>query len=266
MNIKSMGATPIPVGFIGNDAGGTNLKKILEENAITTDHLVAIDDFKTPRKSRILSGGENTKKQQVLRIDTLNRNEVKENFYKKVEEFLSEQLKGGGLLIISDYLNKSVKPFVFEKIREIFPDKIIIIDSRNNLLEFNNITIATPNEPELKKIFPEKKFLSTDDFINAGMALLNRINAKGIVLKRGHRGVVVFEENKKPEMIEIHGSSDIVDVTGAGDTVISLMGLSLSAGADLITSARLANIAAGVVVMKEGAYPIRIHELQNELQ
>ncbi|MCP5108388.1 MAG: hypothetical protein GY950_33685, partial [bacterium] len=106
---------------------------------------------------------------------------------------------------------------------------------------------------------------SEQDFYDAGEQLLTRLNARGIILKRGHNGMLVFEKGRPPEKIGIHGSSDIVDVTGAGDTVISVLSLALSAGADLVPAAVLANIAAGLVVMKEGCYPIGFQELQDEL-
>ena len=95
--------------------------------------------------------------------------------------------------------------------------------------------------------------------------MLERLSARGIVLKRGKDGMIVFETEKEPRMIKIHGGSDIVDVTGAGDTVIAVLGLAVSVGTDLYTAARFANVAAGLVVMKEGAYPISHSDLEAAL-
>ena len=265
MNIKALGAVPIPVAFIGVNDDGKNLEHILESNSISTEYLVKLDTYRTPKKSRILSGGENTKKQQVLRIDTLNKNNIDKTDYRKIESILLNLLETVDFLIISDYLYKSVSPEVLFHLKEQFPHKTFIIDSRQNLQDFRDVSIATPNEPEIKKLFPEKKFLSTEDFYQAGTELLERLNAKGIILKRGHKGMIVFQKGTSPELIEIHGSSDIVDVTGAGDTVISVVSLALAAGADLVSAGKLANIAAGMAVMKEGAYPISSRELENEL-
>ena len=71
MNLLTLGAVPLPVGFVGKDASGEILLDLLREQGIATASLVAADGFQTPLKSRILSGGDNTKKQQILRIDTL---------------------------------------------------------------------------------------------------------------------------------------------------------------------------------------------------
>lgn len=266
LNIKSLGAEPIPVGFIGDDLDGKILKEILNKNGIKLDYLIETKDYKTPKKSRILSGGESTKKQQVLRIDKLNRSEIKDTLYNKIEKNLFDLLENVDLLIISDYIYESVKPDILNNIKRSFPSKLITIDSRNNLLKFHNTYMATPNEPEVKKMFPDNNFYSEKDFFKAGLELLEKIKTEGIILKRGHNGLIVFEKNKKPRIINIHGSSDIVDVTGAGDTVISVISLALLSKVNLFLSAQLANIAAGIVVMKEGAYPINYKELYNELK
>lgn len=265
MNVKSLGAVPIPVAFVGTNEDGNTLEQILESNSITTEYLVKLDTYRTPKKSRILSGGENTKKQQVLRIDTLNKNHIDKTAYQEIESILVKLLETMDLLIVSDYLYKSAVPEVLSRLKKQFPGKTVIIDSRQNLQDFRDISIATPNEPEIKKLFPEMKFLSTEDFYHAGAELLERLNAQGIIIKRGHKGMIVFQKGTAPELIEIHGSSNIVDVTGAGDTVISVVSLALAAGADLVSAARLATIAAGLVVMKEGAYPIGRQELEDEL-
>ena len=128
------------------------------------------------------------------------------------------------------------------------------------------MSLATPNEPELKNLFPQKKFLAEDDYIKAGSGLLKKLAAEGIVLKRGQKGMLVFSRGQKTNMLDIYGTAQIVDVTGAGDTVLAVLGLGLAAGASLLDAARLANIAGGIVVMHEGAYPVGLQELLDALR
>jgi rfaE bifunctional protein kinase chain/domain len=265
MNLLTLGALPLPVGFIGKDAAGDNLRALLVKNKINTDYLVEIDCFRTPQKSRILAGGDNTKKQQILRIDTLPPDTIGEGSYRKMLKTLLAVMRDCDLLIISDYLGKAVTPGVFEALKNEFPDKISALDSRNHLLDFSGVYLATPNEPELKNLFPQKKFLTNDDFIKAGSELIDKLAAEGIVLKRGRKGMLVFSRGQKPSILDIYGTAQIVDVTGAGDTVLAVMGLGLAAGASLLEAARLANIAGGIVVMHEGAYPVRLQELLDAL-
>lgn len=267
MNIKALGGAPLPCGFIGKDDDGRILKEILNSHGVPTDYLVELEDFHTPKKSRILSGGENTKKQQVLRIDRLNRSSIGRGAYNLLERELYRLLDNPRrrFLLLSDYLFKSVQPEILQNIQMNFPQKITIVDSRQHLMRFRKVSFATPNEPELKGLFPDMAFYGDGDFLTAGRELREKLEAQGIILKRGHKGMMVFEQEQEPEEIGIYGSADIVDVTGAGDTVLAVTALAMATGAGLTDAARLASIAAGYVVMKEGAYPISLPELKNEL-
>lgn len=266
MNLLTLGALPLPVGFVGKDAAGDTLRELLDKNGISTGHLVKIDHFRTPLKSRILAGGDNTKKQQILRIDTLPPDPIGEAATQRMLETLLMVVRDCDLLIISDYLGKTVTPAIFKKIQKEFPGKISALDSRNQLLHFPGVSLATPNEPEIKNIFPQKKFTGDDDFIKAGAELLDKLAAEGIVLKRGQKGMLVLPRGQEAHVLDIYGTAQIVDVTGAGDTVLAVLGLGLAAGASLLDAARLANIAGGIVVMHEGAYPVGLQELLDALR
>jgi len=265
MNLLTLGALPLPVGFIGKDAAGDILRELLVKNGITTDYLVELDHFRTPQKSRILAGGDNTKKQQILRIDTLPPGPISERSYRKLLKTLLLVMGDCDLLILSDYLGKTVTPGIFKTLKKEFPDRISVLDSRNHLLDFSGVNLATPNEPEFKNIFPQNKFIADDDFIKAGSELLDKLAVDGIVLKRGQKGMLVFSRGQKTNILDIYGTAQIVDVTGAGDTVLAVLGLGLAAGASLLDAARLANIAGGIVVMHEGAYPVGFQELLDAL-
>lgn len=265
MNILSLGGIPLPVGFIGRDDEGAVLKEILAAHNISTDGLVALNNYTTPIKSRILSGGENTRKQQILRIDTLHRGPLPERARRRLEGVVCALLEEADALLVSDYLAHSVSGAGFTRVRKKALDHLVTVDSRSHLPDFCGAHIATPNEPEIKSIFTESDFLHDADFLEAGEELRRRLSARGLVLKRGHKGMVVFSEDAPPHTIPIYGTTQIVDVTGAGDTVISVVTLALAAAAGLTTAAQLANIAAGMVVMHEGAYPITSQELLGAL-
>ncbi len=266
MNLRTLGAVPLPVGFVGKDPSGDVLRGLLRGQGIDTGALVAADGFRTPLKSRILSGGDNTKKQQILRIDTLAPGAIGEGAWRKLSRALASVLEESDVLVLSDYLAQAVDPGIFQALRRKFPAVACAVDSRAHLLEFPGVTLATPNEPEIKRLFPERRFLGEGDFLAAGSELLERLGAGGVVLKRGHRGMLVFNRGEKPVELGIYGTSQIVDVTGAGDTVLAVLALGLASRASLLDSARLANIAGGIVVMHEGAYPVRRRELQDVLR
>lgn len=266
MNLRSLGAQPLPVGFVGRDASGERLLGLLREQGIATGHLVVSERLDTPLKSRILAGGDNTKKQQILRIDTLPPGPVGAGERLRLARALRAALAASELLVVSDYLAQAVVPAAFQALRRAHPGLRVVADSRAALLDFPGVTLATPNEPEIKSLFPGRRFQGREDLLAAGTELLERLGAQGIVLKRGHRGMLVFARGQKPADLDIHGTAQIVDVTGAGDTVLAVLALGLASRASLLDSARLANIAGGIVVMHEGAYALSRRELMDALR
>ena len=261
-------AAVLPIGLTGSDEQGNKIRSALKKRGIPTSCILRDTRRYTTTKTRILAGELHSSKQQVIRVDRGDRRPISRVLEKKVLEKFRAAVSRVDAILVSDYGYGVLTPRVIAAINNVAQKgKIpVTVDSRYNLLKYQMMTVATPNEPEIKRIFPAKSFYDDGDFYQAGLELLERLKAQGIVLKRGHKGMIVFEKNKEPMRINIHGSSNIVDVTGAGDTVISVVGLSLCAGADLVSSAQLANIAAGLVVMKEGCYPISKQELEHELR
>ncbi len=139
------------------------------------------------------------------------------------------------------------------------------LDSRFRLLDFKGIDVSTPNEPEVEGAL----HIQIDDDMRAldkaGKELLERTEAKATLITRGSKGMVLFERGKPSRAIPIHGTTDIVDVTGAGDTVISVFTLALICGATFQQASQLANYAGSVVVMKKGTATLSREELKNAI-
>ncbi len=139
------------------------------------------------------------------------------------------------------------------------------IDSRYRLLEFKGATIATPNEPEVEDALKVHTLEGTEALVAAGEALRTALRSPALLITRGSRGMALFQKGKAPLLLPIHGSTDIVDVTGAGDTVISVFTAALAAGATFPQAARLANYAGGIVVMKKGTATVSPLELKQAI-
>ncbi|UCE21943.1 MAG: bifunctional hydroxymethylpyrimidine kinase/phosphomethylpyrimidine kinase, partial [Candidatus Aminicenantes bacterium] len=138
----------------------------------------------------------------------------------------------------------------------------VALDSRFKLLNFKGITVSTPNEPEVEGALHIQIDDDTQVLKKAGKALLHKTDAEAILITRGSQGMVLFEKGKTPYSIPIHGTTDIVDVTGAGDTVISVFTLALTCGASFKQASQLANYAGSVVVMKKGTATLAVNELK----
>jgi len=240
----------------------------LKQNSISTRHLIRHKAHSTPVKTRILAGEETTRKQQILRIDQEATVPDTPSLKEKIVKALLDLKTRADAVIISDYDYYTIKEDIFRRILPRFQKSNIPIalDSRFRLLNFKGVTVVTPNEPEVEEALQVRIDDNTEVITQAGKALLKKSEAATILLTRGSQGMVLFEKKKSPFPIPIFGTTDIVDVTGAGDTVISVFTLALASGASYREAAQLANYAGGLVVMKKGTSTITPQELKKAIE
>lgn len=267
LNLCALGAKPVPVGLVGQDEAGKRILKIFKQKKISADFLIKEKTYRTPIKTRILAGEHSTRKQQILRIDQETRVPESKELKQKLGSTLGRAASQTAALLISDYNYFTVQEDVLKKILPRFKraKKPIALDSRFRLLNFKGVTILTPNEPEVEYALQVE--LDDDQKIvnKAGRLLLDRAEAEAVLITRGGKGMVLFERYKPAFPISIYGSSDIVDVTGAGDTVISVLTLALACGASFREASVLANYAGGIVVMKKGTSTVSPQELKEAI-
>jgi rfaE bifunctional protein kinase chain/domain len=138
----------------------------------------------------------------------------------------------------------------------------VTVDSRHALLGFRGMTAVTPNEPEVEAALGITIGHDRRKLENAGRTLLRRLGVAAVLITRGSDGMALFEPGRPTLHIPIHGSDEVADVTGAGDTVIATFTLALAAGATPAEASRLANYAGGIVVMKRGTATVSAPELR----
>jgi len=250
MNVASLGGTPVPVGIVGGDEMGKRLLGQLEDRDVDTSYIRTDPALETAIKMRVLAGGLHTVKQQVIRIDSGSDYGAVSDA--KMGQNLKAALRGADAIIVSDYGLGTVRPRLFASIvrkRSI----LSVIDSRHSLDQFAGATSATPNEPELEELARVSIGDEEEVLEEAARETLRGLGLKALLVTRGKRGMALFEPRKRRLDIPVSRTQDIVDVTGAGDTVIAMYTLGLAAGAAFAEAARLANVAAGLAVMKLGA-------------
>jgi len=232
-----------------------------------TDGIVTENGRPTPVKTRIMAGGYQATRQQVVRLDR----EPEAELQTITEDALVTRLTGlaerADAILVSDYGYGTVTPRVFERIRAIArrTGAVVSVDSRYQLPRFTGVTAATPNEAELEQLAGT----AVDDergVEKAGRQLLERLEARLLLVTRGSRGMALLERDGGSSFIPIHGTDEIADVTGAGDTVISTFTVALASGAAPIDAATLANMAGGIVVMKRGTATVSPAELAQALE
>jgi rfaE bifunctional protein kinase chain/domain len=267
LNLQALGVEAVPVGVVGDDEAGRAVARILAEHGVSTRTLITEKDFSTPLKTRILAGEENTKKQQILRIDHEGPVPDSASLRGKLRRTLNRLAGSCDALIVSDYHYRTVKEDIFRAVLPAFKKGglPVTLDSRYRLLDFKGVTIATPNEPEVEEALKVHALEGKEALIAAGGALLAALRSPALLITRGSRGMALFQKGKPPLLLPIHGPTDIVDVTGAGDTVISVFTAALAAGASYPQAARLANTAGGIVVMKKGTATVSPLELKQAI-
>lgn len=256
-NIRALGGKPVPFGVIGNDAAGDQLQKVLRETDINTDGVV-VAKRPTFLKQRVIAGSPHSVKQQILRIDRCQKLEPDSELHVEVTDRLKARIKELDAFIISDYGHGTALPRIFRSVIE-HSGIPCFVDSRSDLPAYGGATAATPNEPEVEAIVG--RTLADANVRQAGIDLLRQLQLHALLVTRGSNGMVLFTRNADPVNIPIFGSSDIVDVTGAGDTVIASFTLAVAGGASYADAARLANCAAGLKVMKRGPATVSAAEL-----
>jgi rfaE bifunctional protein kinase chain/domain len=257
-NLWALGAKPVPVGLVGDDAEGRQLMEYFSKLGIDTGGISVANSYRTPSKMRILAGAVHSQRQQIVRLDSGGPS-PEDKTRNGVEQKLKLATNNADALLVSDYGYSLVTPELVTKIRK---DSIpATIDSRFSLMAFSKMTAATPNEPEVEAALGTAIGNDASKLEWAGRTLLRKLQHSALLITRGKDGMALFERGKKTAHIPIHGSDEIADVTGAGDTVIATFTLALAAGASYYDAARLANYAGGIVVMKYGTRPVTYEEL-----
>jgi rfaE bifunctional protein kinase chain/domain len=264
MNLAALGVTALPVGMVGDDEAGRALLQIFRKNKISVSGISKLKGHVTTTKTRVLAYSSHSSRQQVVRIDR-ECEALKDTHPALVELVASarDYAPAADAVLLSDYGYGAVSPRLFNFVRAkgLLGDTPVTLDSRYRMLDYEGVTAATPNEAEVEDALRMKIGDDLERLSQAGSALIKQMKLESLVVTRGGDGMVAFEKKKAPLQIPIFGPNQVVDVTGAGDTVIATFTAALAAGADTVSAARLANYAGGIVVMKRGTATVSRAEL-----
>lgn len=255
LNVKTLNAEPLLIGVIGKDIEGEILKQLLIHQNQNTDGLIECDDRPTTCKTRVIASSHH-----LLRIDSESKKEISAKIENKITGILHDNAKDFEIIILQDYNKGLLSKSLIKKIIEFSKSnkKKILVDPKfDNFFRYKNTFVFKPNRKELEDAFG-KKAKNDSELIKICRDLLNKIKCDNLVLTLGEHGMRVF--NKLGGKLNIHSvktrARKVSDVSGAGDTVISTLAVTLVGGADIIESVEIANIAAGIVVEEVGIIPI----------
>ncbi|MDR5893646.1 bifunctional D-glycero-beta-D-manno-heptose-7-phosphate kinase/D-glycero-beta-D-manno-heptose 1-phosphate adenylyltransferase HldE [Halomonas mongoliensis] len=256
LNIASLGARAALAGLVGDDDNADRLVSRLEDAGVGT-HFARSPGIPTITKLRVMS-----RNQQLIRLDfEEGLGEVDTSaLLARVEEALPE----ADLVILSDY-GKGTLNRVQELIRLVRASgKRVLVDPKgSDFSRYRGASVITPNLAEFEAVVGHCR--DDAELAERGEALRAELELEALLITRSEKGMTLIREGHEPLHLPTR-AREVYDVTGAGDTVIGVLGLALAAGHGFPEAMTLANLAAGLVVAKPGTATLSIAELYTALQ
>src|SRR5688572_14083960 len=261
LNVQALGATPLLCSVIGDDLEGADFERLLEEKQLSTAGIVKSPERLTTTKQRIIAGN-----QQLLRIDSEHETELSEFEERHLLERYENLLQNCDVVIFEDYDKGVLTSSVIPKLIAAAQERNIptVVDpKKKNFLSYAGVSLFKPNLKELKEGL-KLEFADTnlEAFENAAEELQQKLQAGNILITLSERGVFCTDGETKT-YIDAHVRS-ISDVSGAGDTVVSIAALCLARQTPLPLLAGLANLGGGLVCEQIGVVPIDKGRLYEE--
>ena len=260
-NIAGLGATPILLGALGDDAESLLIPDVLSTVGVSAGHLIKIPDRLTTVKTRIIAHS-----QQVARIDQESDLQLDAESQSSLLAAFESLVRGCDSIVISDYAKGVLTDGILSRIIAVAQQlqiPVLVDPKGKDYSKYRGATLITPNRTEAA----EACGLEEDDqqmIEVAGDRLMKKLDLNSVLITQGERGMTLFRSGRKPYHLKTL-ARDVYDVTGAGDTVIGSLAVAVGAGADLELAADIANTAAGLVVEQVGTTAIDFEDLREAL-
>jgi len=256
-NLVSLGCRAPLVGVVGTVSAQDRLMDLMGKLGIEKKYLVEDRSRNTTEKIRVVAHN-----QQVVRADFETDGKIGAEILEKLLEAADEALRNSDAVIISDYGKGVVNENLMDHVRKGCEDAgipILVDPKEGHFSLYRGAYAVTPNKAEAGGFYG-RRIRTEEDLAEVGNSLLSDLDARAILLTRGEDGMTLFQKGRKPENFPTL-ASEVYDVTGAGDTVISVLAASVAAGATLEEGIELANVAAGIVVRELGTASVTIEEV-----
>ncbi len=263
LNVKAMGAEPIPCAVIGKDRRGEDVLSLLEKREISQEAMVQSKYRKTTTKFRII--GNNT---QMLRVDEettqpLNHHE-EEEFLKNCQQAIDNIRPD--VIIFEDYDKGLITPAVIKLVvsqAKTLGIPVVADPKKKNFLEYRELALFKPNLKELREGLKLDGLQSFREIEKALLRLQDMQGHEKVMVTLSDKGLMI-SDGREVIRLPAHYRS-IADVSGAGDTVVSIAALCLAQNMDLKDIAAISNLAGGLVCEQVGVVPVDKNTLLNEV-
>ena len=247
-NLSALGARTELIALVGDDAEGLQLKRRLAESGVSEAAVLADAGRVTTVKTRIIAHS-----QQLVRTDCETRADANGPLLERLRSGIQSAMSRAEALVVSDYGKGVVHPGTLEAVFAAAQARRVpvCVDPKESHIDaYRGVTILTPNQHEAGYV-QGRRIVDEASLQEVGWGLQGRLDAEAVLITRGPDGMSLFERGGRYTALPTV-AREVYDVTGAGDTVVSVVALALAAGADFVTACRLANHAAGIVIREVG--------------
>jgi D-glycero-beta-D-manno-heptose-7-phosphate kinase len=262
VNVRSLGGCPVPFGVVGDDFVGKTVQSEFRKMGVPVKGLVVDKERPTSTKTRIIAH-----QQQICRTDREQRTPISAAIQAKVFHAFRNLLDSAEAVVVSDYAKGMITASLMKQILPLARSarKIVCVDPKSSdLAVYRPATVITPNKMEAEQATGIKISVK-HDLVRAGRRILDQTRAEYLIITQGESGMALFEGDSPVIQIPTV-AREVFDVTGAGDTVVSTLALSLAAGLSIQEAAVLSNIAAGIVVGKLGTASATPREIISRIE
>jgi len=256
-NLAALGASPVPLGVVGVDDAGRLVRDALAELKAPRGGVVEVASRATTTKTRVVAHA-----QQVVRYDREDDGPLSEEAGARLAAAARAAIEGAAALIVSDYEKGAVSETLLSNLLpEAHRLRVpAIVDPKPSLFRaYRPVSAITPNMSEASRM-TGIRIRDDATAAQAANSILETLGCGSVLLTRGERGMLLCERGALPVTIAA-AAREVYDVTGAGDTVVAVFSLALSAGGSPREAAELANAAASVVVGKVGTSTATVEEI-----
>ncbi len=256
-NLVALGAKVSVIGVIGTGKSGKQLLALLKNLGVDAEGVVQESKRPTTKKTRVI-----TSHQHVLRIDWETRRKISDDSHHFLVDQIEKIIPKVDVVLLSDYGKGLITGAILKQVIDISKahNKFTIADPKGfNFSKYAGVSLLTPNKKEAA-LAAGIEIVDQPTLIEAAVQILNTADVQRLLITCGQDGMVLFEGDQKPRIIETD-ARQVNAVSGAGATVLAFVGIAMAAGLSLINSINLANIAAGIVVGKVGTATVSKEEL-----
>ncbi len=255
LNLVSLGAKVVAVGRIGYDLAGEELRDSLEREGVDIENLILQKGYKTPVKNRLIADA-----QQILRVDFEAVSQLSEQMEQEILQRLPPLMEKVQVIAISDYGKGFLSRSLLQKVIGLASESGIpvIVDPKGE--DFTKYFGATVIKPNLAEAYAAAKLPAEAPLEEVASVILQTCGAEILIITRSEAGISLFNKSGQRFDFPVR-SKEVKDVTGAGDTVLSMISITLANKLDIKYGAQLANIAAGMAIERLGCARINLSEM-----